>query len=60
MDDPSNVPGSTTQDSHSWSNLDPLIKFGVALAALLFIGVVIEGALLVPYTLIEHGWTPGR
>lgn len=47
------------EDQHRWSDLDPLVKFGVVLAAILFSGVVVEGMLLVPYALIENGWTPG-
>jgi hypothetical protein len=47
-------------DDHRWSDLDPLVKFGVALAGVLFCLVVLEGVLLVPYALITHGWTPGR
>ena len=47
-------------DDHRWSDLDPLVKFGVALAGALFCLVVLEGVLLVPYALITHGWTPGR
>lgn len=47
-------------DQHRWSDLDPLVRFGVLLAGLLFVGVIVEGALLVPYALITHGWTPGR
>jgi hypothetical protein len=47
-------------DEHRWSDLDPLVKFGVALAGILFCLVVLEGVLLVPYALIGHGWTPGH
>jgi hypothetical protein len=51
---------SAPGDEHGWSQLDPLVKFGVALAAILFLGVIAEGCLLVPYALITNGWTPGR
>jgi hypothetical protein len=47
-------------DEHRWAALDPLVKFGVVLAAILFCGVVVEGALLVPYALLTNGWTPGQ
>ena len=47
-------------DEHRWLDLDPLVKFGVALAGVLFCLVVLEGCLLVPYALIGHGWTPGH
>lgn len=53
MDEPS-------KSGHGWADLDPLIKFGVALAAVLFLGVIVEGALLVPYALITNGWVAGR
>jgi hypothetical protein len=56
---PGDVPTTTLDDNHRWSDLDPLVKFGVALAAILFCGVVVEGMLLVPYALIHNGWTPG-
>lgn len=55
-------PGSTdlgTADQHRWRDLDPLVKFGVGLGAILFCGVILEGLFLVPYALIENGWTPG-
>jgi hypothetical protein len=52
--------GERTSSGHGWSELDPLIKFGVALAGLLFLGVIVEGALLVPYALITNGWVAGR
>jgi hypothetical protein len=55
-----NSPGEPTGDPHRWSDLDPMVRFGVALAMVLFLGVVIEGALLVPYALLTNGWTPGR
>lgn len=47
-------------DEQGFADLDPLVKFGVILAAILFCGVIIEGAMLVPYALIQNGWTPGR
>ena len=48
------------ENEHRWSDLDPLVKFGVALAGILFCLVVLEACLLVPYALISHGWTPGH
>jgi len=63
MNEPANLAqpaAPTVEDMHGWADLDPLVKFGVALAALLFCGVIVEGALLVPYALIVNGWTPGR
>lgn len=53
-------PHEPVGSGHGWSELDPLIKFGVALAGLLFVGVIVEGALLVPYALITNGWVAGR
>lgn len=57
--DKNGSPDVDVTDVHRWRDLDPLVKFGVGLAAILFLGVVVEGMLLVPYALIEHGWTPG-
>jgi hypothetical protein len=56
---PGEVPPTRADDNHRWADLDPLVKFGVLLAAILFCGVVVEGMLLVPYALIQNGWTPG-
>ena len=42
----------------SFGGLDPMLKFAVIFAALVFLGVVIEGLLLTPWTLILHGWIP--
>ncbi|MDA4105780.1 hypothetical protein [Mycolicibacterium holsaticum] len=61
MTEPTKEPAAASvDDEHRWADLDPLVKFGVVLAALLFTGVIIEGASLVPYALIQNGWTPGR
>lgn len=46
-------------DAHAWKQLDPLVRFGAVLAAVLFAGVIIEGIFLVPYALLNTGWTPG-
>lgn len=55
------TPRATKSDNgnDSWSELDPLVKFGVAVAALMFLGVIIEGVLLTPWTLALYGWIPG-
>ncbi|GAA0623566.1 hypothetical protein GCM10009547_28300 [Sporichthya brevicatena] len=52
-------PDLGVQDQHRWRDLDPLVKLGVGLGAVLFCGVILEGLFLVPYALIENGWTPG-
>jgi hypothetical protein len=48
----------TEQYDDSFSGLDPMLRFAVVFAALVFLGVVIEGLLLTPWTLILHGWIP--
>lgn len=47
-----------TGHEDDWSELDPLQRFGVRVAGTLFVGVIILGAFLVPYTLLSNGWTP--
>ena len=42
----------------SWSSLPRVVKFAVLWAALVFLGVVLEGILLTPSTLVLHGWIP--
>jgi hypothetical protein len=54
---------TTTEDEpeaydDDWSRLPWLMKFAVLFAALVFLGVVIEGLLLTPWTLVLHGWIP--
>lgn len=60
MTGPAQTPSPpVVEDEHRWSELDPLVRFGVGLAAVLFCGVIVLGMLLVPYALISNGWTPG-
>jgi hypothetical protein len=47
-----------TGHENDWSEIDPLMRFGVRVAGTLFIGVLILAFFLVPYALFTHGWTP--